>query len=85
VHEGPASPFDAGPYRDRNSYSQVARVCPARQLATSSSIARGFDSTGNPAACHAFQPPARARARGQPAFLNSRAARALVASSAQAQ
>ena len=40
---------------------------------------------GRPAACQAAQPPSSARAFGQPACRNSRATRALVASSLQAQ
>ena len=44
-----------------------------------------LDSTGNPAACQASQPPIRARALGQPACLSSCATRALVASCGQAQ
>jgi hypothetical protein len=42
-------------------------------------------STGKPAACHAAQPPTKARALCQPAARSSRATRALVASSFQAQ
>jgi hypothetical protein len=45
----------------------------------------GFGSTGKPAACQASQPPISARALVHPAFFNSRATRALVASSGQAQ
>lgn len=44
-----------------------------------------FGSTGSPAACQAVQPPASARALGQPACRSSRATRALVASLGQAQ
>ena len=42
-------------------------------------------STGSAASRHAAQPPVSARARGQPASLSSRATRALVFSSIQAQ
>ncbi len=42
-------------------------------------------STGRPSLFHASQPPTSARAFGQPAVLSSRATRALVASSFQAQ
>ena len=45
----------------------------------------GFGSTGISAASHTVHPPIRARALGQPASLNSRATRALVASLCQAQ
>ncbi|MET0643911.1 MAG: hypothetical protein ABWZ17_06005, partial [Candidatus Binatia bacterium] len=44
-----------------------------------------FASIGSPAACHASHPPTSARARPHPAFCSSSAARALVASSGQAQ
>jgi hypothetical protein len=42
-------------------------------------------TTPNPASFHACQPPTSALAFDHPAFLNWRAARALVASSIQAQ
>jgi len=44
-----------------------------------------FGSTGMPESSHARHPPINARAFGQPAFLSESAARALVASSIQAQ
>ena len=44
-----------------------------------------FGSMGRPSFFHASQPPTRARALGQPAVRSSRATRALVASSCQAQ
>ena len=46
---------------------------------------RYFGSVGRPASSHACQPPTRGRASGHPAALSSRATRALVASSGQAQ
>jgi hypothetical protein len=45
----------------------------------------GFSSIGSPAACQASHPAISARARSHPARFRSRAARALVASSGQAQ
>jgi hypothetical protein len=66
---------------DLKKYLSAGRERPQRPDKTKS----GFSSMGIAAACHAFHPPMSARARFQPARLSSRATRALVASSGQAQ
>ncbi len=79
VHE--KSPV--GGFTSQGIKMRIVHYC--RPCACRHQSAGGFNSTGKPAACQASQPPTSARALLHPAFCNSRATRALVASSGQAQ